>query len=149
MWQAVGVICAPYIPPTLPPRAGVRATRSANQSIPNTTITTVTWPTEVFDSNSFFTPGGSVFTVPAGMAGIYAISATAVFASAALGANFIRVVAGGVIYDFAGNTAGGILSSTIVVALAVAATVAVTVYHTNGGAVNMTSGAFSMHRIGL
>ena len=53
----------------------VRVTKSDSQSIDLNSTEVVTWNTEQFDTDGWFTAGGSVFTVPTGQAGLYSIDA--------------------------------------------------------------------------
>lgn len=46
--------------------SGCLLTRASNQSIPDTTLTNVTWTAETTDQGGWFTPSGSTVTVPAG-----------------------------------------------------------------------------------
>lgn len=58
------------------PRCSAQAKAAAgSMTVPNTGVSTlVTFPTEVWDSHTFFTAGGSTLTVPAGLGGLYLIN---------------------------------------------------------------------------
>jgi hypothetical protein len=46
---------------------------SCSQSVPDTTLTTLTWSTEVYDTDGFITAPSSTITIPAGMGGVYLV----------------------------------------------------------------------------
>jgi hypothetical protein len=58
-------------------RMGGSWRRAANQTIPATTWTTVSFDTELADTNAFLAPPATTITMPAGTAGVYAISLAA------------------------------------------------------------------------
>jgi hypothetical protein len=55
-------------------RTGARVRRNTNQSIPSGVTTTATYNVEEFDSDGFIPGGGSLFTIPAGLAGVYTVA---------------------------------------------------------------------------
>jgi hypothetical protein len=57
--------------------AGVRLEKSANQSIPNSTQTQITWNTEIFDTNTYHDASTNTdrITIPASKVGYYFITA--------------------------------------------------------------------------
>lgn len=128
-------------------RKGGSWTRVANQSIPNSVATAITWDTEGVDTDGFLALPNTNFVVPAGLGGMYAISAMSLGAVAALGQNFLRIAAGGLSYDFSGNTVGQRQAASVVVPLVATDIVTVSVFHVNGAAVNFT-GAMHAYRIG-
>ena len=115
--------------------AGCRLTKlSGNQSIPNSTYTAVTWPTEVFDVGGYHTGSESKITIPSGKAGYYRFSwRTGVTASACN----VRLYVNGT-----GGTSAALLTainseangSTIVLNLAVADYVECYIVQTSGSA---------------
>jgi len=122
-------------PSSTPSFAGCRLNKvSGNQSIPDSTYTAVTWPTEVFDVGGYHTGTESKITIPAGKAGYYRFSwRTGVTASACN----VRLYVNGT-----GGTSAAVLTalnseangSTIVLSLAVADYVECYIYQTSGSA---------------
>lgn len=140
--------CPPYIPAELSPRVGFIGSRTTNLSIPNTTITSLTLPTQTFDSDGYFTPGASLGTIPAGKAGLYAITGRGSLASSHI-SEHIRILAGGFAYDMGGGGAGGSPGGGITVPLAVGDTVELLIYQGTGGAINCTAARLVCLLIGL
>lgn len=71
---------------------GARVHRAANQSIPNGTLTAVTFDTEGFDKAGFWTPGDpNNLVVPAGKSGHYIVTAQARFASNTTGFRYVSL----------------------------------------------------------
>lgn len=63
-----------------PPKVFCQLARTANQPIPNGTLTTVTYDAEPFDSYGFHAPGSGDAVIPsAGVAGFYAITFNALW----------------------------------------------------------------------
>lgn len=123
-------------------RTESRVTRVANLSIPNNTVTNVTWDTLTSQSDSFITVPGSTHVVPAGLGGVYAITYQIVWASDP-GSTAINIItAGGNGYRTPVGVTGGAAwaadSISIVVELAAAAGTVLSLYQVSGGAINVT-----------
>lgn len=56
-------------------RTGGSWRRVAFQSIPNTTPTAISWDTEDADTDGFLSPSSTTATIPAGLGGVYAVTA--------------------------------------------------------------------------
>lgn len=135
-------------------RTGVRLRRVANQSIPNNggSPTAIIWDVEDFDSDGFFVPSSSSITVPAGLGGIYAITAKIDLQSAAIfgGRSFVDLQAGAITWrcpivpGFDGLTV-----ASITIQLAAADVLSIALFQTSGGAVNIGPVTrVEMYRIG-
>lgn len=73
----------------------VRRSLGSPQSIPNATVTTVTWDTTVWDDGPYDDIGGTNperLTVPAGLAGRYLVACSVSFAANGTGARQLRLV---------------------------------------------------------
>jgi hypothetical protein len=127
------------------PFAGVALTKSAVQSIPGTTYTSLTFDTEDFDTDAYHSTATNTsrITIPSGKAGYYLVTANT---STSSGSQFAvhTIVKNGSIYkqSFPGlATANGYAASTLVVImnLAVSDYIETSVYTT--GTINMESNA--------
>jgi hypothetical protein len=58
-----------------PGRVGCTLRRAANQSIPNAAATAISWDTEDEDTHGFAAVTTSTVTIPAGLGGIYVVTA--------------------------------------------------------------------------
>lgn len=87
--------------PTLS-RIGVALTRGSAQSIPNNTVTTVTWTSEIEDFGGFFATGDTI-TVPGDMAGLYSIFAAVPWPGEVYTRMFTDLIVAGVTYRFNGG----------------------------------------------
>ena len=125
-------------------RTGGSWTRSTTQSIPNTTVTNISWNSESSDTDNILTPTSATATVP--VAGVYAITANVNWASAATN-GFLRITAGGTAYDFDASMAGSAGTGTLVVSLSASATVVVAVYQATGGALNVSTAGLQIWRL--
>jgi hypothetical protein len=128
-------------------RRGFKLQRAANLSIANNTLTTVTWDTEIVDSDGFFSAPGTTVTVPTGLTGVYGITLQVSWGASVGTAAFFGLTMGGVTYRLPciNETAFGM---TIVGDLTATNTITGSVYQLSGGAVNMT-GYLLGYRLGL
>lgn len=124
--------------------------RTANQSIANGTLTTVTWDTVNSDADSFHS--GATFTqlaVPTGLGGVYQVFGTILYGAVVtntesyltVNGTDLRMTAGG------GNNHTFEAFSTTTL-LSAAGTIALRVYQLSGGAVNFT-GTLNMLRLAI
>lgn len=122
--------------------------RSAAQSMAAAALTTVTWDAEISDSDAFITTPSTTITIPAGLGGLYTLSAVAYMASAPGANSYLRVTAAGAAFDFdfAGTNAN--TAAALTLALAAGATITAAVYNGSGAAINMI-GYLWLHRIGI
>lgn len=74
---------------TAPARRTVRLSRAV-QSIPNATVTAISWDTELEDSDGFIAVTGTTVTIPAGLGGMYAVTVNVIAAFA--GRTFLDLV---------------------------------------------------------
>lgn len=139
---------SPYVVSNV--RIGTRLRRVANQSIPNDTVTLVSWDTEDQDTDGFITVPSTTITIPGPLAGVYAIAVSISWGIGAINARHF--------VDFLGTSlnVGARLNGSPVgensvgggfIAQCVAGTVQVQVYQNSGGSVNVT-GALNFFRIG-
>lgn len=134
-------------------RTGGTWTRAANQAINSGTITSISWDTEVADSDGFCTPTSSTITIPAGLGGLYAVSARVTHAWQNNGSlEFMRIVCSSAgTYSWEGDANNAValqLAGTIVVPLAAAETITVAYLQGTGGAQNVTA-RIDLYRLGL
>lgn len=128
-------------------RVGCALARAASQSINNTTQTTISWDTELADSDGFIATTATTVTIPSGMGGIYAITGRVVLASGTT--HFINLNAGSRSYD--SDALSSITTNptmSITVPLAAADTITMSVYQASGGAMNVTA-SLDVYRIGI
>jgi len=91
-------------------------------------VTTITWGTEVEDTDGFIGAGGSTITIPTGLGGMYLIELQTTWTTGATSSQAILTVSGRV---HKGPSVGGIANVTAVQALAPTSTVVATVYNNN------------------
>lgn len=126
-------------------RRGCTVTRSTNQTLTGgSAVDTVTYTTEVEDTNSYIAVTSGTVTIPAGFGGVYAITFS--YETDAASLNVAEIVAGGVTYAIEESTDGR--SGTIVVALAAADTIS-TQLSSPGSAANITSARLSVYRVSV
>ena len=124
--------------------------RAANQSINSNTPTDISFDTEDTDTDGMFAPTATTVTLPTGSAGIWSITALVIIASSTFGSgrNFIDITAGANVHRHPiGQTTEDRGGNSIIVSLADADTVKVTVYHEAGAARNVTA-RLEMYRLG-
>lgn len=134
-------------------RVGWSLTDSTNRSIPSGTgtFTALTFATESTDTDGFFSAPGTAVTIPTGLGGIYAMVATATWASSPGANSTMDFVVNGVTgYRFTIGAATQIYPvATIVltIPLAAAATVSVRASQASGSAININPATFQGWRI--
>jgi hypothetical protein len=118
-------------------RTGGTWTRSAVQSIPNNTLTNISFDAETSDSDGFCTPTSTTITIPAGLGGLYIVTATVSYATATLSANYIQInVTGGTRLLPSNGNATAVQSTTAILPLVAGNTIVLQTLHNNGGAQN-------------
>lgn len=117
-------------------RTGVRLRRAAVQSIPDAATTAVSWDTEDYDSDGFITVPATTITIPAGLGGIYTISASCDPVSAPTVRWFLDIQAGGRTWRASGAVTEDQLALSVTVDLAAAATVVINLFQDSAGAIN-------------
>jgi hypothetical protein len=116
-----------------------------NQSISNTTVTSVTFQAEQFDTNSLHdnTTNNSRITIPTGYAGKYQINASVNFAGNATGDREIYIYRNNTDYYTyivtKGTSTLNNLQSSIIVNLAAGDYLEIKVWQDSGGALNLLS----------
>ena len=128
-----------------PVRAGGSWSRTSGQSVGSGSQTTITWTTEGLDTHGFLTPTSGTVTIPAGMGGLYAITAQLVtyFVS---GSCYAQITAAGRIYRTPFTSPGeDLVSVSATVPLAAGDTISVAVFHTSGSTITWT-GALYVNR---
>lgn len=131
-------------------RTWVSVSRSTNQSIPNVTVTPISWTTEAADLDGFITATSTTLTVPAGLGGLYGFDFRYTYASAITGENAASVTLAGTLRDIgrhADNTAEG--HNTGFLVLAAGDTLTFNVYQASGGAKNVTAASLKLARLGI
>jgi hypothetical protein len=130
-------------------RVVAEVARSATQAISDSTVTNVTWDTEITDVGTFVDIAGQPtrVTIPAGWAGSYLVVAQLRFAGSATGVRELVVNKNGAALPWSDNqpgaaTAGNYHHLTFPVTLAVGDYVTATAYQTSGGSLNLQTGNF-------
>ena len=124
-----------------------RATGST-QSIPNNTVTAVTFPTETLDNATMFAATSSNITVP--RAGAYAAIGGGTFAPSATGDRLALVNVGGTSQggtQYKSPTGSGIVNAAAMLLCAAADVVTLSVLQTSGGALNIDDCRLGVVRI--
>lgn len=122
---------------------GAKATKSAGQSVPNTTVTEVTWDGTDFDSDGFFSDAGDSFIVPAGQGGKYRISTTGDWANNGSGRRSLDLKVNGTSvagYTTDSDTNRDAFSFGVSVELVPGDEVTLDVWQNSGGAINIGDG---------
>lgn len=129
-------------------RTGFQASRVTNQSVNSASETSVTWPVEDFDSDAFFTAGGSTGTVSAGLGGLYSISFRLALSAVAATRGFVGLQVAATPVGRYIVTGDDLFRGTWIYPLTAGQTVGITLFQQSGGSVNITSGLFEVFRLG-
>lgn len=130
-------------------RTGCVLQRASQQTISNNSATSISFDSEISDTDGFITVPSGTITVPSGLAGVYAISLTTSWSAAVTSAGpaYILITApSGRAWpkEFQSTQ----VSTSVVVGLNVSDTVTTTVYHAVGGGLPLTVTAhLEMYRI--
>jgi hypothetical protein len=122
---------------------GANATKTANQSLANVTLTAITFDgTDILDTNSFHDPASNNtrMTIPAGLGGKYLIQATIQFASNTTGGRELQIYKNGAtVLQYVTTDAEGSLTIAISGTYALVATdyVEIRAYQSSGGALDV------------
>lgn len=130
-------------------RVGAFAKRTTSLSLPATTLTYVTMPTEVEDTHGLFSPGNALFTIPTGKAGVYTTSFVMVF-DASLAGGYGRLTPSGApaeAYNFA--ISGGTVAGSITIAMAAGDTINWSVFNTEGVTRNCVRAMATIYRVAI
>lgn len=120
-------------------RTGVRLRRVAVQNIGSGASANLSWDTEDFDSDGFIAVPSTTITIPAGLGGLYSLTARSAASAGLSGGGTLQVTAGGRTYDgyITNNNAGGLCTFSGV-PLAAGDTITVLQYNGHSGALNFT-----------
>ena len=130
-----------------PGRAGGSWSRTSGQSVGSGSQTTITWTTEGLDTHGFLTPTSGTVTIPAGMGGLYAITAQLDAAATLGGRCYGQVTAAGRIYRVPFTSPGeDLVAVSATLPLAAGDTISVAVYHASGSSRAWT-GYLDVYRI--
>jgi len=130
-----------------PVRAGGSWSRTSGQSVGSGSQTTITWTTEGLDTHGFLTPTSGTVTIPAGMGGLYAITARLDAAAPLGGRCYAQITAAGRIYRTPFTSPGeDLVSVSATVPLASGDTISVAMYHASGSTIAFT-GALDVYRV--
>ena len=130
-----------------PTRAGGSWSRPSGQSVGSGSQTTITWTTEGLDTHGFLTPTSGTVTIPAGMGGLYAITAQLDAAATLGGRCYGQVTAAGRIYRVPFTSPGeDLVAVSATLPLAAGDTISVAVYHASGSTIAWT-GYLDVYRI--
>ena len=130
-----------------PVRAGGSWSRTSGQSVGSGSQTTITWTTEGLDTHGFLTPTSGTVTIPAGMGGLYAITAQLDGSGALGGRCYAQITAAGRIYRVPFTSPGeDHVSVSATVPLAAGDTISVAMYHASGSTIAFT-GALDVYRV--
>ena len=126
-------------------RTGTRLRRVANQSIPNSTLTNVSWDTEDADSDGLISVSSDTITVPSGLGGLWIVRAT-ILLSGSSGDGSLSIQVNAVNHTTTiRNTSNA--TATWFGVIGDAQTIKVPVFQASGGALNLTGDLIAM-RIG-
>lgn len=129
-----------------PTRAGGSWSRTSGQSVGSGSQTTITWTTEAVDTHGYLTPTSGTVTIPAGMGGLYAITAQLDAAAALGGRCYAQITAAGQIFRSPFTSPGeDRVAVSATVPLASGDTISVAVYHASGSTITWT-GALYVNR---
>jgi len=117
-----------------------KVTNSVAQSVPNNTVTTITWDTESYDTDAFHdtVTNPSRLTIPAGLAGKYLILAGSRWALSAVGSRQTRITQNGTLLcgNFFQQFNQCLSSASIIIDLAVGDFVEQDVFQNTGASLN-------------
>lgn len=112
--------------------------RSANQSIPHATITTIVFDNEIFDSDNYWSSGSpSAVIVP--KTGVYQFSGKVLFAANSTGTRYVFTPAGGYMSTLAVNGDTTCVNFCFVSYLSASSNAYISAYQSSGGALNITA----------
>ena len=130
-----------------PTRAGGSWSRPSGQSVGSGSQTTITWTTEAVDTHGYLTPTSGTVTIPAGMGGLYAITAQLDAAAILGGRCYGQVTAAGQIFRGPFTSPGeDRVAVAVTLPLAAGDTVSVAMYHASGSTISFT-GALHVYRV--
>jgi hypothetical protein len=132
--------------PSAPSFVGASVYKSGNQAISNNTTTTITWDSEVFDTNGFHdnSVNNERMTIPVGYAGKYSITGLVSWGSDLDGYRIVEIFKNGATNGFmwSGAQAGYYAVAVIkILALAEGDYVEIKGFHNSGGNLNAAGGA--------
>lgn len=120
-------------------RPGVILTDAA-QSISNTTVTDITWGTEVSDVDGWTSGASATLTVPTGLSGWYSISYSGVWSAGPGTTQGVQcLINGSSAYAYNGSSLWNPTTLSFTRALSAADTLKFQVYQSSGGAINVVS----------
>lgn len=130
-----------------PDRVGVTLRRAASQSIPDAAEASITWDTEDFDSHGFIAVPSTTITVPAGLGGVYVMTAIGQLPAEPTVSQYSYITAAGQVYLNSAAAVRRFYFITAVANLNAGNGVTFTVFQDHTGAQNFT-GRFEMFRLG-
>ena len=89
-----------------PPRVSV--SRGTLQTVGNASVSSVVWTTEIYDTDNFWTSGGTAnrLTIPTGLGGVYLVTFSPIFNINATGARYATISKNGVGAGSPANSGG-------------------------------------------
>lgn len=128
-------------------RVGLKARKAATQSVPDATLTAISFDTEDEDTDGFITVPSATVTVPAGKGGIYVVTVEVFVAAVTTGQVTIRTSTGTTNnHNFQYTGPNQNPAATIVQSLVAGNTLTVLVQQNSGGAANVTA-RLEMYRV--
>lgn len=129
-------------------RTGCTVSRIANQAISASTTTAISWDTENADTDGFIAVTSSTVTIPAGLGGLYSMTARVVWASAPT-SGAAAFTFGGIVHSMpTANQIGNTSAYNLTLPLSAADTIQFSVRHEGGAPINATA-AMWVYRFGL
>jgi hypothetical protein len=125
--------------------AGCRLEKSANQSIANSTDTSLTWDTETFDTNTFHSTvtNTSRITIPSGKAGYYQFNVNIGWAASSTGIRDLNISKNGTRFQYFTFNGQATNSQSFAYSATAYGTVGdyfeIVVFQNSGGALNILS----------
>lgn len=130
-------------------RTGVTATRATNLNVNNTTVTQVTFTAVTFQSDTFITVTSGVFTIPAGLGGLYSIAFQASLSvNVGTQGEGLITIAGSVSRTYQIGGAGlSVITGSAELPLVAGDTITFSAYQNSGGAGNLNPASAEIWRV--
>ena len=128
-----------FVPPSaLTGPVEVKLRRVANQSIANNSVVAIDWDTEDADAFGFITVTSGTLTVPAGLGGLYIVTAS-VFTVTLAARALTDLVLGGTSFRVSNGAQERTWANTVTWRLAAGATIVLNVFQLSGSTLDFTA----------
>jgi hypothetical protein len=121
-------------------RSGFIIRRNTNQSIASGATNLISFDLEDFDSDGYITVTSTTVTIPAGLGGVYGITARVQASAGMSGGGTASIRINGVAdFPFFATAGNGLMAASIVHEIAAAGTLELVVYNGHSGSLNFTA----------